>query len=62
MDRLAQQSFGSGPIPTVSASLANPGGHSWSMKSRVRFLQETALIIGMQLLFRAALLLRRWNY
>jgi hypothetical protein len=54
MDQLAHQTFGPGLLPVES--------HSWSLKSRVRFLQETALIIGVQLLFRAALLLRRWNY
>jgi hypothetical protein len=54
MDQLVHQSFGPGPLPSVDLS--------WTLKSRVRYLQETALIIGVQLMFRAALLLRRWNY
>lgn len=54
MDQLAHQTFGPAPLPLKD--------HSWTLRSRVRFLQETALIIGVQLLFRAAMLLRRWNY
>lgn len=61
MDRLARQSLSPGPL-LATVSPTNLGSHSWQLKSRVRYLQETVLIIGMQLLFRAALLLRRWNY
>jgi hypothetical protein len=54
MDQLAHQRFDTGPLPSAD--------YSWTLKTRVRYLQEAALIIGVQLMFRAALLLRRWNY
>jgi len=62
MSQLARDDFEAAfQQPPVSDS-ADFQAHSWTLKSRWAFLQETVLILGMQLLFRASLMLRRCNY
>ena len=62
MSHLAQQGIGPGyqtPAGSVTSAHAET---TWTRKSRVQYIQELILILGMQLLFRASLMLRRWNY
>lgn len=62
MSQLSQCGFrGPGQISTeLLATIHAEQERTW--RSRVKAFQETALIYGIQLLFRASLMLRRWNY
>lgn len=33
-----------------------------AMRNRIRAVRDTILLLGVQLVFRAMLVLRRWNY
>lgn len=33
-----------------------------AMRDRMRIVRDTVLVLGLQLVFRATMVLRRWNY
>jgi len=49
-----------GRTPAEPMATSHADNESW--RFRMRALQETALLYGIQLLFRASLMLRRLNY
>ncbi|HXO04830.1 MAG TPA: hypothetical protein VN884_04275 [Candidatus Sulfotelmatobacter sp.] len=47
----------------MASALAFPGSsEDTQMSARLAALRDTILVVGVQIVFRATLFLRRWNY
>ncbi|MGB8542311.1 MAG: hypothetical protein WCD49_11810 [Candidatus Acidiferrales bacterium] len=60
MSALANNSFTS---ETEADAMVLPG--SWedtNMRARLETLRDTILVVALQMIFRATLVMRRWNY
>jgi hypothetical protein len=62
MGRRAFDDLGQTSLESTNSGFGTPDGYVLSPKSWFRYMQELVLILGMQILFRASLWMRRWNY
>ena len=44
------------------ASAASESSEASAIRERIRIVRDTLLVLGLQLVFRATLIMRRWNY
>jgi hypothetical protein len=62
MSALAPSRWGSRNAATVAAIPLAEDSKKMAMRERMRIVGDTALVLGLQLVFRATMVLRRWNY
>ena len=62
MSQLSQYGFGNLSRNSAASVVIARAEQEETWRARVKAFQETAVIYGIQLLFRASLMLRRWNY
>jgi hypothetical protein len=62
MSALANSGWESRRGATVAAMLFPVEWKETALRGRMMILRDTILVLGLQLVFRATLALRRWNY
>lgn len=62
MSALVNRGWGSRSSATVATMPFPNSSEDTAMRNRLRNLRDTVLVLGVQLVFRAMLALRRWNY
>jgi hypothetical protein len=62
MSALASNRWGSGSEKSVAAMPFPENAKGTAMRERMSALRDTLLVLGLQLVFRATLVMRRWNY
>jgi hypothetical protein len=62
MSALARSGWNSDRNP-VAAEMAMPTGfEGFAMREKLVAVRDTLIVLGLQMVFRAVMLLRRWNY
>jgi hypothetical protein len=46
----------------IALAMPFPQDEVVAMRARLEALRDTLIVLGLQIVFRAAMLLRRWNY
>ncbi|MGH9747840.1 MAG: hypothetical protein ACRD59_17230 [Candidatus Acidiferrales bacterium] len=62
MSALASNRWESRSEETVAAMPFPGNAKETAMRERMSALRDTLLVLGLQLVFRATLIMRRWNY
>jgi hypothetical protein len=62
MSALANNEWNSGQETEVAAMSFPDSTEERNMRYRMRVVRDTLLVLGIQLVFRFTLFLRRWNY
>ena len=62
MSALASNGWESRSKETVAAMPFPENAKETAMHERMSALRDTLLVLGLQLVFRATLVMRRWNY
>jgi hypothetical protein len=62
MSSLASNSWNQHRQATVSATSMHGNAGNTAVSTRISVVRDTLLVLGLQLVFRATLILRRWNY
>ena len=62
MSALASNRWDSRSEATVAAMPFPKNSEDTAMRDRISALRDTLLVLGLQLVFRATLMMRRWNY
>lgn len=62
MSYLEQRDFESDYLHSTGSMSSAGASRAGTLKSSIQYFQELVLILGIQLLFRASLMLRRLNY
>ena len=62
MSALADNEWNSRQDPEVAAMPFPDSSEERDMRNRMRVVRDTILVLGIQIVFRFTLFLRRWNY
>ena len=62
MSALAGNRWNSQSEETVAAMPFPKNVEETAMRDRISAIRDTLLVLGLQLVFRATLIMRRWNY
>jgi hypothetical protein len=62
MSALANSGWESRSDATVDAMPFPEGLKEMALRERMQIFRDTVLVLGLQLVFRATMALRRWNY
>jgi len=62
MSALANNGWESTSSTTLATMPIPRAAEEKALSNRFRILRDTILVLGIQLVFRATLVLRRWNY
>lgn len=62
MSALANSGWESRGDARVDAMPFPDGSEEMALRERMRNFRDTILVLGLQIIFRATLALRRWNY
>jgi len=62
MSALANSGWESSSDASVEAMPFAEGSKEMALRERMLILRDTILVVALQLVFRATMVLRRWNY
>lgn len=62
MSALANGGWESRSSGTVASMSIPQAAEESALSNRIRIIRDTILVLGIQIVFRATMVLRRWNY